>query len=437
MPLASLGAVTRSLLDLLKRGVEAQLPPASSVKVTPLSPDKVASDAQNTLAFYLYHLTEHPSFKNLPPLRSVGHVEHTPMALTLFYILTVHHEGAEEEDEDFAPYWRQRLMGHAMKTFHDVPIVDDDTTLGGPPILVDSIRGLGNRLELSLRPIEPEEALSFWANEERQITRLSAYYEVSAVLLEPEPLDRVPGIVSTVGLWSAPRSTPVLHRSRSAVSFVGPDGRDQTLTVTPARIALSAGGPTDWPHRRLVLEGEALGPASAGSDVWLRHPSWRDLGVREARVDPSWIVDWTERRIIIDVEPTLSHEGSTLDLVPGTYGARVAHRSVQIVAGERIELRSTSAEVSFGIGPRIASPPTVASGLTTLGIDPEVDLTAADDVEVALDGVRLVPTTESTPAAGTVRLEPHELVIATPAAGLHALRLLVDGVDAQPYWWTA
>ena len=129
------------------------------------------------------------------------------MSLILFYILTTHHE----VDSVFDSVVQQRLMGYALKTFHDFSTITDRSEINGTPLLNIDLHGRDNALEISLRPLTPEELISFWSAEDRMTTRLSAYYEVRYALLEPELPRRLPGIVLRLGNFiveSPRRSSP-------------------------------------------------------------------------------------------------------------------------------------------------------------------------------------------------------------------------------------
>ena len=57
------------------------------------------------------------------------------MALRLYYILTVHHDTGD--DSVFDPLTQQKLMGFALKTFHDFPVITDRTRINGTDVLAN------------------------------------------------------------------------------------------------------------------------------------------------------------------------------------------------------------------------------------------------------------------------------------------------------------
>src|SRR5262252_10701507 len=131
MPLLNLFKVTKTLVDLLTQNIKVNVDPTVSVNVTALPPEKVEG-AENTLSIFLYHVAEDPYYKSAPGAgNDVPNVAKAPMALSLFYILTAHHE----VNADFDAQTQQKLMGYALKTFHDFPVVTKATRINGTPIL--------------------------------------------------------------------------------------------------------------------------------------------------------------------------------------------------------------------------------------------------------------------------------------------------------------
>ena len=109
------------------------------------------------LNLYLYHVSADPHFRNLPPEAAAPvPVQTVPMALILYYILTAHHR----VETEFDTISEQKLLGYALKTFHDFPVITDATVVGSGPVMPQSLRGRDNRLQITLRTVSPEEASS-------------------------------------------------------------------------------------------------------------------------------------------------------------------------------------------------------------------------------------------------------------------------------------
>ena len=177
MPTANLFLVTQTLQRLIDLNVRALLMreglPAA-ITVTAMPPERVGS-ATNTINLHLYHVMEDSYYKNLPP-PGTGHppVARQSLVLLLYYILTAHHEVNEVFDAET----QQLQFGLAMKTMHDHPIIVDALSIspdGGPAqtVMAPALSGGGNRLEITLRPLTPEESLSFWSAEQTSTARLA------------------------------------------------------------------------------------------------------------------------------------------------------------------------------------------------------------------------------------------------------------------------
>src|SRR5262245_59381911 len=191
MGLRNLYNVTRTLINLLRENITKNIDPTLEgfLSVTAIPPEKV-ENPEFTLSLHLYHVAEDPFYKNaLGPGSDPPNVAKAPMALSLFYILTAHHENNPQFDAET----QQKLMGYALKTFHDFPVITSKTRINGSAIL-DSEFG-DDTIQTILRPVTPEEAISFWNSQETKTTRLSAYYEARVVMLAPAPPRTLPGVV--------------------------------------------------------------------------------------------------------------------------------------------------------------------------------------------------------------------------------------------------
>jgi hypothetical protein len=324
-----------------------------------------------------------------------------------------------------------------------------------------------------LRPLTPEDALAYWASEQQQAVRLAAYYEVRLLQLEPEPAAAFANPVLSVGQWVAPMREISLSASRSGMRFARPAVIGSTLPavieLSPARASLTRPAidtPTfpDTHHFWLVGSGLAGGIRRR---VVVAHDGWRGLGVPggeivlQEAVQPAgptsvWDVAFQDHRVDIRIANRIAYRNAagapaTLPIVPGTYRARV-----EIVAGERVvglttrEIVRQSNEVLFQIAPRIlsADPPAVVPGApprrrVTLRIAPRFDLNQVGlDVGLVVDGEVYDRISAWAASAaeddGNFRTTTQTLTFQpnfdVTEKGLHAVRLRVNGVDAQPFW---
>jgi len=462
MALMDLSKVTSTLMKLLELNVKRLS--GIDVLVTPQPPDKVGA-VMNQLSLHLYHVAEDGYYKNAPGLGSdVPNVAKAPMALNLFYILTVHHESDNERQDALT---EQKLMGFALKTFHDLPVITDQTQIDSTFIidpLDHELHGHDNTLQVVLRPVSPEDAIAFWNSEQQKNARLSAYYEVRVVMLEPEKPKTMPGIVLSLGAFLVQIGTPHLDRSQSVVRFTIPEkngGTVQQVEATPARVTL------DNSANRLLLLGTNLTIGKSRS-LFLRNGIWAKLPppdgpVEQTIVDldqnPNWKVEFQTDRVAVKLASTLRHvkpDGTTVDLpvLPGFYSAFI--RSVKdekVINNELKQISVSSNEIGFAVAPRILPPISghhVADGNGNIQIDlgPEFDPLdpnlPEDAIQVIVDG-EVYTSVESDPPANAkeffvtntpsnlIRIKPHFPVAVTELAA-HPFRLIVNGAESAPFW---
>ena len=461
MALQNLYKVTKTLIDLLTQNIKnitEIIDPSLSglLKVTAIPPEKVENPS-NTLSLYLYHVAEDPYYKNmLGPGSDVPNVARAPMALSLFYILTAHHE----TDPAFDAETQQKLMGYALKTFHDFPVITDRTRIDGTFILDPDLRGNDNTLQVILRPVSPEDAIAFWSSQETRTTRLSAYYEVRVVLLEPEKPQTMPGIVLNLGTFLVQMGAPHLDRSQSLIHFKIPEkngGTVHQVEATPARVTLdSAASP-------LLLLGTNLA-AGKSRLLFLKNSLWAKLPppsgpVEQTMVDlsqnPGWGVEFQTGRVTVTLAPTLRHvkpDATIVDLpvLPGFYSAFV--RTVmdeKVISNELKQISVSSNEVGFAVAPRITghdAPDANGNMRITLGaeFDPLDANLPEDAMQVIVDGEVYTRVNADPPAnpreffvtnspSNAIRLKPHFAVTVTQPEA-HPLRLIVNGAESAPFW---
>ena len=461
MPLFDLSHVTSSLADALRLNITRLEPTlVAQLDVSTLPPERV-SGAMHTVNLYLYHVAEDPHYRNLVGnLSDARPVQTKPMSLILYYILTTHHE----VNSSFDTVTEQRLMGYALKTLHDYAVIDDDTEISGTQVLHADLRDRDNRLEVTLRPITPEDSIAFWSAEERQTARLSAYYEVRYVLLEPDPPRRLPGIVLSLGTFIVDLASPQLAGSRSEVTFTLPaqaGGGEQTIVASPARVGPPGGPPN---ANRLTLLGTNL-TIGQQRRLFLRNSRWRERAPELERVLvdfdlPQNVADgWTIAEATDRIDVTLGTQLTVtvpagppvvLPVEPGIYHARVeVVKELRVIQGQLKEITDTSNETAFAATPRVIGAAVVnpVEQRIRVDLDPSTDLTPAGapgplDIMVVVDGEtyeRFDPTVpgatfdigEFEPADDTLdflaRFDP-------TVAGTHPFRLIVEGAESQPFW---
>jgi hypothetical protein len=464
MALINLYKVTKTLTDLLTQNITQNIDPSLTglLTVTAIPPDKVENPS-NTLSLHLYHVAEDPYYKNaLGPGSDVPNVAKAPMALSLFYILTAHHE----TDSTFDAETQQKLMGYALKTFHDFPVITDQTKIDGSLILDADLRGRDNTLQAIMRTISPEDALAFWNSEQTKTTRLSAYYEVRVVMLEPEKPKVMPGIVLNLGTFLIQLGSPHLDRSQSLVRFKIPEkngGTVQQVEATPARVTLDNSTTPPEAHNRLLLLGTNLTIGKSRS-LFLKNGIWAKLPLPEGPVEqtvvdlgqnPNWKVAFQTDRIMVELETTLTHvkpDGTTVDLpmLPGFYSAFVRTvKEEKVISNELKQIIVSSNEVGFAVAPRIVGHEAPnANGNIQINLGSEFDPLDAnlpeDAIQVIVGGKVYARVNADPPAnaeeffvtntpANLIRIRPHFPVTVTEPQA-HPFRLIVNGAESTPFW---
>ena len=291
---------------------------------------------------------------------------------------------------------QQRLMGYALKTFHDFSTITDRSEINGTPLLNIDLHGRDNALEISLRPLTPEESISFWSAEDRMTTRLSAYYEVRYALLEPELPRRLPGIVLRLGNFIVDIASPQLAGTRSQLTFDLPaiaGGGRQTTEASPARVGPPIAALPE--SNRLTLLGSGL-TTGRTRRIYLGNARWRQRlpGVNRVLLDPSlpanaaagWAVTENAGQIEIAFGTTLSvamPPGPAVDLPvePGIYTVNVeVVKESLVIFGQLKAITDLSSAASFAVIPRVTGAALVdpLQRRIRVDLDPSLDLTPTD-----------------------------------------------------------
>lgn len=462
MPLLDLSQITIALRRLLEWNIPLLEPAlAGSLTVSTLPPQNMQGGT-SVLSLYCYHVSPDPSNRFRPAQVSGPRpIATSPLTLRLYYILTAHTFTGSE----FNALAEQRLLGHAMKTIHDHAVLDDTTRIAGEIVLPDEIRGQDNRFSVTQLMLTPGEALNYWTNESRNSVKPSCYYEVTPVEISPDPPDRLPGIVLEIGHFILPKSTPAIARSSSDLPFVRPaslGGGAAQLTASPARVGPVLAPPP--PANRLQLEGQGFAEGT-GRRLVIGHPFWaRWFPGGRVTLDPQlnaplgWALDVRPDRVTIeagDLLRAVPPDGGApidLELYPGNYTLQwEVLRNFPSGSGTHI-LPERSNSVAMQVYPRITGfLRDAASGEVTLNLGgawlltrgrpaPSDPTTAPElDIQLAVDGRawRLV-NGPAPDGPGTFVITDHGLTY-TPdpeadTAGEHAIRLIVDGADSQPFW---
>jgi hypothetical protein len=422
--LLDLSLVSEALVRLLRLQLPQYgiLPGTATLNVSPAPPDLVKGDY--ALSLYLYHVREeaHTKGQNWGTNDGVP-LRFRPMGLALYYLLCPRSTTADVDARTVAD---QQLMGLALKALHDNPTLTDSssvTTGGGPQLVFPAgLRGFDNRLHLHLQPVPPSEAPQFWQAGSQPL-RLSAYYEVTAVLLEPEELTSRPTRVLTVGALAFARGTPRVDSSANVVSFAVPtDPLPRSVTFSPAEVTYGD---------RFTLRGADLKGNHTGLVLNTRRFS------TAVEVDPAaWKLQTDGTSLSVEIQTM----AGAVPVLPGLYTVTV--RTVQrkrLPDGSARDFDWFSNAAAISIVPRITAV-VVAAGAFTLTV-PDFDLTVLNpDAEVQLYvGAAKLASTAGAPAAGEFRIQnTHHLRFRCPAGSATGdwlpVRLMVLGAENAPLW---
>ena len=428
MALLDLSLVSRCFTSLLSERIPLypDWPAATPLLVSAGAPDLV--NAPHGLSFYLYHVREDAHTKSQDwPVNDAVPQRYKPMGLTLYYVMTPRSNIADANLRALAD---QLVMGLALKTMRDLPVIDDTSTVdtpGGPVLLMlPALRGRNNRLRALLQPTPANEAAQYWQAGTNPL-RLAAYYEVAATLLEPDEPQTRRGRVLMVGVHSFVRGQPRSESTSNTISFTPPGQLDaRQLDISPAEVPYG---------QTLEVRG-----ADLKGDTTALLLSHRDF-VEPVEADAAWNLQTNGSLLTVTVQPA----AGTQVLVPGIYGAIVRTTARHTMPdGSRRDFDAFSNESGFVIAPAIVSV-TGAGPVLTINVDGFAPhLLASAELLVFAGATRLARVGASPPGAGefftpatppaattTIRFRfPAGLV----AGSVLPLRLVVRGAESGPWW---
>ncbi|WP_088310225.1 Pvc16 family protein [Novosphingobium sp. B 225] len=450
---ANLNDISQALANLLEFNVKRLAGSALSGLVVSRLPPEKADESQDTrLNVHLYHVSQdNDGGSDLPEGQTgLNPIATRPMALKLFFVLTAHATITATFDDVASQH---ALMGWALKTLHDFGEIFEDTNIGGQTLFSGVTLG-GRPIEIIIRPIEPEESVSFWSVDKERSARLSAFLELRTLLLNPEPPQTTGIPVLQVGLGVQPGGAPVLSGSQSTLSITRPaalGGGTLTLPASPAvgvlraspgsgdaLVSFSGGGLGDGTDAVLVLRGQGLTVPA----------------LIEPASNPEWRIVFSDSQLQFEVRPTVwaidaSGAGRWIALAPGLYSIALQRRRTAMAE----DGTAYPAAVESNRQPLTLAPALVSASLKA-GPDPRnvviiVDAgsvlnLAGTEAMLGLGGDAYEQATAFTGSlakdAGKFVATGAQQVEAVPKAGLtlpsgtYPLRLTVNGADSPPAW---
>lgn len=419
MALLDLSLPTRSLVRLVDEFVKVSpVKPSQPVNVTSLPPDKL-QEADNSIGIYLYHVVEEAAYRNLTwPKRPTDDPRFVPLGINLHYIVSAH----SNMQEPHGAYREQLLMGMALKAMHDHAIIDDFTEIAGHKILDPSLVGDENTLKLSLRHVPVNEAVSYWTAGSQPL-RLSAYYEVSVILIEPDEPLTARSRVLTTGIETFIGGLPRLSTSRSTVTFTIPgETGARSVEVQPAQVGIG---------QEMTLIGSGLGGGAI--ELRVRGPGWADA----VPVGPTWGVNgagdfiYATAQSLIDTRPAL----------PGSYSASIAITRIdQLPGGQTHTTVVPSNETPFQIVPAVTAVGAVSSTgefSVTGGLFADPSL-PTDHVRCSIADVVLVPHAAPLSPGQFRVVSETQIDMCLPTGAVSGtdlpFRIIINGAESAPQW---
>lgn len=402
----AVAVVTAALRNLLQATVPVLDPALSDLNVTTRTPDmarKTVSGA--SLNVFLYGTAVNAGWRNQDPPRSrPGESATPPLALNLHYLVSAY--GRDDTDQDAVSH---RALAAAMSVLHDHPVLSPgelDAALAN-----GDVAGQAERLRITPLPLGTEELSKLWTAFQTNL-RVSAAYEVTVVLID----SHTPGSAAL----------PVLARGSQDEGAQTVLGAAATLTglVPPRSQAAAEQG------QPVVVAGSGLTPA----DTVLRFTSqWRPLppGLPLPPVDvvPARAPQPGDLLVVLPSRP--ADPLAWGQWVPGFYTAAALTRT----AGRPAVVSNS---VALALAPTIAlsvhAPAPVSVGeVVSLTCSPRI---GEGQNVVVLCGAASAEATVSNPSPTDPGYEstPSTVNFSVPnvPAGLHPVRLRVDGVDSIP-----
>lgn len=419
MDYTSLKEITQTIIALIQKAVDdsGNWPP--SFKVLP----EILRDQHNGIGFYLFHAQESSHFKNFPsPGNDSPPVNYTPMALNLFYQLSAN--STKENNEEDA-YDEQNLMTVAMKSLHDHSQINLTST------------GKKINIKITLQTLTPSESVQYWAASQSPV-RLSAYYEVSVVFLEPEKQLSYAGRVLSYGNFIFVRGAPQITSSENTIEYTLPG----ELTARQVKIRPAQAPPAFIMPATINSNISFLGSGFNGGKLKLLliSPLWPE----SAFADASWLPKLiSENQLNITVRSTaiLNKALTPVDMIPGLYAAQVSITEVRTLPNGTLKtFTHVSNQFPFSVMPRISLITPLGAGVFRVICDVfQHPLITNDDIQVYVGDDKLSLSAVA-PAAGEFRITNATTINLKLPAGLPPgqlpVRILIKGIESEPNWIT-
>lgn len=423
MALLDFSEVTLSLIELLRQAFGSS--PAWTAMMGPpnIVPEPPARLNNEGVGVYLYHVLEKKEYGNFPASGNDSPpVRFLPTALTLYYQVSAN--SPMNENAGSGSINEQLMMSIAIKAFHDYPCLDDQSTISGAPFFPAGMLGKENRIKISPLPVSYSDAVHNWTAGSAPM-KLSAYYEVSIVFLEPEETTSYSSRVLTYGNFIFAGGAPFILSGQSILNFVLPGSAIvREVKVQPGQAA---------PGKTISLFGSGFNADEMGLKIL-------PPGAKEVLLaDAAWKVTVNAtNKITFTVQSTAIKEkdGTVAQLLPGIYSVQVlATRFLKLPNGEVRKLTNSSNQFPFIISPSITIGAIVGNKVAVTGFtfqDPTI-------IDIYLGADKLVLNAGGVFNPKEYRINSAtSLDIALPlpliTGQAFPVRMVIGGTESAPVW---
>lgn len=371
---SAIAAVTLTLKSIIADAT-------SGADLTTRAPDRArAGKTLKQVNLFLYAVSTDGSWGNRDyPGGNPGETGRPPLPLVLHYLLSVY--PPDDAEDEVATLEAQRLLGAAMRAFHDHPVLDREkiaSVAHGSNLHLQA-----DRVRLTAHALSNEELSKLWGTFQTPY-RTSVAYEARVVLVESTRESRTPVPVLTRNLGAIPEPlSPFPHLTTAT----GPKG-----------------GPLAVPGDSIDIHGTRLDAPVV--KVHMTHP----------RLTEPLLID----------NPAITPAKITF-VIP--LGSPAGVWSISLtMEGPGDTVRSTTS-VPLAIAPTITAMPSSVQLTPDGGVDIEISCSPPiweGQTAALLLGHRMIAHPPLEAQTSTVTF-----TVAAAEPGDHYVRLRVDGVDSQ------
>ena len=426
MDYTDLNEITDTLIAIIQNEMIVNLWPLS-VKALP----GLLRNDNTGIGVYLFHVLENAHYKNYPaPGQDQPPVSFTPMPLNLFYQLSANIRDVNDEEDAIQ---EQRLMSVAMKALHDHPQVMQ--TMVFPPNPAFQPKDIN--IKITLQNLTPAESVQYWAAADSPV-RLSAYYEVSVVFMQPEIPRSYAGRVLSYGNYIFVQGAPQITASQNTIEFPSPvDSTTMQVKIQPAQAPPAIVTP---PPINSIVSFFGTSFNAGALQLLLISPLWTEPAVADAAWNVTLV---SENQVDAVVQPTavLRDSLTPVDILPGLYAAQInISKKVTLSNGTIKTFNHSSNQFPFSVMPRVDTITLLSPGefrikcyLFQHGTDIK-----KDDLQVYTAETKLDFVTGGALIAGQYKITLSDTIELKAPATVHGpntpLRIMIRGIESEPKW---